>query len=750
MFSPPGTGAAAASTTSAGPAAPPAPAANALSNTDLASTLLSHVAAAAASQPAAPAHATPAASAPDGTLSSPLHLATSPTSLRELIDQHDVAIVNFTAPKTCAPCRAIAPHFESLASLRAAELAGRKVAFVEVDLGVGRGSDAAQEWRVSATPTFVFFLRGRKTDELKGASARSLEAAVDRWLWQAFPPHPHESLPLPAVKAVSASPILYSAAPTWPALLGKLLPAIDRASSLTPEQRAEAKRLIEAEVVPFLQTKALAPGRTLEALVTAFAAQTDLLRQHLALDDVFPLYDLWRVALLDPKVCSLATLLSPTSSSSTKPLLHIFTDLFALPPAPPRAYVLTVLRLVANAFSFLGLALLLVSPSSPARTAFTALLVDSLLSPDESVKSAAAAIAFNVASVRHRSAAGAKGPAAVAVSTAQAEAGGEEEGDWALEIVFAVLEAIKNEQKKEDVRECPAALSPLRPAAGRVQTLTSLPGRSRPPAPKSTASCQPSAYCCTRARTRASSRPTSRCSTPGACSRASSRSPRARTSARSSARSPASSADDAQWPFVSHSRRCASLPAPEARPASLASRPASALGPAAAGVDHRRAVMSRLQAQGGHFGAAPPGFSIAPCRPAPHVSPPESRRERLPNKHALSATPAQARPADPGLMSSTDRAREVTLLAKPADRCQEEQGRANSWQLAEGAVVRPGSELLHLPSSDHPPSFPSSSPHPSRSAAHRHVDARRARRPRQGHGQQQAVDRRARAQVGRP
>lgn len=416
---------------------------NGLANTDIASTLLSHVAAA-ASQPPAPAQ-TPAASAAQGALSSTLHLATSPTSLRELLDTHPVVIANFTNPKTCPPCRAIAPHFERLASLRSSELAGKDVAFVDVDLGVGLGSAAAQEWGVSATPTFVFFLKGAKMDELKGANARELENAVDRWLWQAFPPHPHASLPLPAIRAISTTPILYSQTPNWSSLLGKLLPSID-SSSLPLDQKAAVKTFFEQDVVPFLQTKTLPQDKNFDTLITTFVGHTELLKAHLPLDQVFPVFDLWRMAILDPKVCSLATISTPTSSSAG--LLKICTDVVADSPSNvslPRPYLLTILRLVANCFSFLPLAVLFVSPTSTSRTAFTTFLVDSLLSEDEHTKSAAAAIAFNVASVRHR---------VLDHRGMQLEPTGEEEGDWVLEVVFAVLEAIKVEEQKEDVRAC--------------------------------------------------------------------------------------------------------------------------------------------------------------------------------------------------------------------------------------------------------------------------------------------------------
>ena len=59
---------------------------------------------------------------------------------------------------TCLPCRMIEPVFEELARSR-----GRlQVAFVKVDLGVGMGSMVVREYGVAATPTFNFFLDGKK------------------------------------------------------------------------------------------------------------------------------------------------------------------------------------------------------------------------------------------------------------------------------------------------------------------------------------------------------------------------------------------------------------------------------------------------------------------------------------------------------------------------------------------------------------------------------------------------------------
>jgi thiol-disulfide isomerase/thioredoxin len=57
----------------------------------------------------------------------------------------------------------IAPAFEELAGAKSRS----GVAFTKVDLGVGMGSNVAGEWGVRVTPTFLFFLDGKKVRVLR-------------------------------------------------------------------------------------------------------------------------------------------------------------------------------------------------------------------------------------------------------------------------------------------------------------------------------------------------------------------------------------------------------------------------------------------------------------------------------------------------------------------------------------------------------------------------------------------------------
>jgi thiol-disulfide isomerase/thioredoxin len=56
----------------------------------------------------------------------------------------------------------IEPVFEELAREKGHGNATDQVAFAKVDLSVGLGSMVAREYSVTATPTFVFFLDGKK------------------------------------------------------------------------------------------------------------------------------------------------------------------------------------------------------------------------------------------------------------------------------------------------------------------------------------------------------------------------------------------------------------------------------------------------------------------------------------------------------------------------------------------------------------------------------------------------------------
>ena len=72
-------------------------------------------------------------------------------------------MVAFFTSATCGPCRMIEPAFERLAheKTQAAKVGG-SIAFAKIDMGVGMGGMVASEYGVRVTPTFIFFLDGKK------------------------------------------------------------------------------------------------------------------------------------------------------------------------------------------------------------------------------------------------------------------------------------------------------------------------------------------------------------------------------------------------------------------------------------------------------------------------------------------------------------------------------------------------------------------------------------------------------------
>lgn len=150
---------------------------------------------------------------------------------------------------------------------------------------------------------------------------------------------------------------------------------------------------------------------------------------------------MWRLALLDETIadyCASAT--GGTADPVQMLLVQGLTNISS--PSPARNFTLTLLRMLSNAFANSGLATAVVK-----RRPMTTIIVTNLLHADAAVRTAAASLAFNIAAsvqkerleqVRKK-----YGP----FSTS------DEDGDWEVEILSAVLEAIRNEKESEDVCE---------------------------------------------------------------------------------------------------------------------------------------------------------------------------------------------------------------------------------------------------------------------------------------------------------
>ena len=134
---------------------PSTSAANTLPNPQLASSILQTV----ANQVANGSALTNGQST--NSLSSPMHVITNPATFNNFLKTHRAVVAFFTSD-TCPPCRMIEPVFERLSEEKGFRADRDGAGFAKIDIDVGMGRNLASEWGIRATPTFMFFLDGKK------------------------------------------------------------------------------------------------------------------------------------------------------------------------------------------------------------------------------------------------------------------------------------------------------------------------------------------------------------------------------------------------------------------------------------------------------------------------------------------------------------------------------------------------------------------------------------------------------------
>ncbi|KAI0304337.1 PPPDE putative peptidase domain-containing protein [Multifurca ochricompacta] len=342
------------------------------------------------------------------TTAGPIHASTDPASFRSLLGSHRAVVVMFTSA-TCGPCKMIEPVFEELAQAKSRGKGQGQVAFTKVDLAVDMSGMIARQYNVSATPTFGFFLDGKRIHELKGVNAPELRTQVDLLLYQAFPPHPHTSLNLPFISSVSTEPILFAQVPALDTVRDKLVSFIDSSPSLNDSNKI--KEDLAQKIFPWLKQRYVEKSKVAPSpvVVNAFGQTITMLVAELPAASMFPLLDIWRLAILEPTIAQV----------TLTPLVKVLTLTNESVTSSPRATFLPAL---------------------------TGVLVQTLLHPDRLVRVAAASLAFNVGAWLQ------KGRLA-RVRGDNVDDGireGEEDGEWEVELVSAVAEALANEEESED------------------------------------------------------------------------------------------------------------------------------------------------------------------------------------------------------------------------------------------------------------------------------------------------------------
>lgn len=255
--------------------------------------------------------------------------------------------------------------------------------------------------------------------------------------------HAHTSLSLPAVEAISLNPILFTQVPNLDTMFSKLAGFIDVVTSwIGVVTQSQVKQTLSKTVLPFLKASTATPPAqpSRAASFDHWPALTMSLAMNLEPSELFPVVDIWRIALLSGNFAAWTA----TKRISDGPL-QCLMDKALTTGKVPRNYLLTVLRMVANTFSNQILAREMILF---AREGMTKLLVDALLHDDAAVRSAAASVGFNVAAYLQR----------LRVDKVKARDGGrspEENEEQELEIVVAVLGAIERETSSEETGEWP-------------------------------------------------------------------------------------------------------------------------------------------------------------------------------------------------------------------------------------------------------------------------------------------------------
>ena len=301
-----------------------------------------------------------------------------PTRLKQLDElitsaKDSCAVIFFTSA-TCPPCKIVYPAYDELAAE-----AGNKVVLIRVDLS--EAYEIGAKYQVRVTPTFISFLKGEKENEWSGANESQLRGNVKLLLQMAHPAHPHTLLRLPTLRRAHKA-VTYPKVPPMDKLLAKMGP-----SSSDPAVNA-LKHFVTARQ----QSGAVdAPLPSLPDL-SAFVFKS---MHTLPLEALFPIIDLFRVALMDPRFSGYF------AQDPSQIVLAILIKVSGLDDSCPHTLRIVTLQLACNLFT---------TPMFPSKllsdptltTPLLRLVTSSLLDTEHPpVRVSAASLAFNIAAANH-------------------------------------------------------------------------------------------------------------------------------------------------------------------------------------------------------------------------------------------------------------------------------------------------------------------------------------------------------------
>ncbi|KAI1391532.1 P-loop containing nucleoside triphosphate hydrolase protein [Hypoxylon trugodes] len=346
------------------------------------------------------------ASAAAGSQSATVKVVSNLQELNKVLDsaKNSCAIIFFTMA-TCPPCKAIYPLYDSLAAEH-----GNKVTLIKVD--TSKAFDVGSKYSISATPTFITFVRGEQGERWMGADPSRLRGTVGLLAQMAVPSHPHRLLRLPQLANTELKPILYTKVPPLPKLLSKLGPKAEDAS-------------IQG-VKHFIETRSSdGPAQTTLPDLNSFAIFLRSAVTNLPREVLFTVVDLFRCALVDPRLSGYFA--EEHGHKTVITLLNAVNEEVGC----PYALRLVALHMACNLFSSHLYADQILS-HGPLRSAITQLISSSFLDDGHNnVRVAAASLLFNIATANYQK------------RQASGDALAEEDQ---IELAASVLEAISQEE----------------------------------------------------------------------------------------------------------------------------------------------------------------------------------------------------------------------------------------------------------------------------------------------------------------
>jgi desumoylating isopeptidase 1 len=176
-------------------------------------------------------------------------------------------------------------------------------------------------------------------------------------------------------------------------------------------------------------------------MLSSWSQASRKLIDALPTESLFPMIDLWRLLVLDPAA---ETWMASQPNFDQHPLSLLLAGIDNTIASTSRNYILTALRLFANVFASPLIALKLVL--GPQRQKLTAFIIQTLLHDDVMVKNASASLIFNYSAALQRN----RVESTIGTTMQSKSIQIDEDEDWEVEIVSAIIEALKREEESED------------------------------------------------------------------------------------------------------------------------------------------------------------------------------------------------------------------------------------------------------------------------------------------------------------